>query len=157
MTTKVHKSLTYTAEIGAAICEALAEGKSLRAICRAKSMPAESTVRAWALDNVQGFAAQYARARELGYSRLAEDILRIADTPKVGTKTKKTEDGTETTTGDMIEHRRLQVDTRKWMLSKMLPKIYGDKLSLEGGGEGGALVVVVKDYTGRKKEDDAAG
>ena len=154
--TKVHKSLTFTPEIAAHICAELAEGKSLRAICRSKDQPAESTVRAWALDNVQGFAAQYARARELGYSRLAEEILRIADTPKVGTKTKTTKDGIEVTKGDMTDHRRLQVETRKWMLSKMLPKIYGDKLSLEGGGEGGALVVVVKDYTGRKKAGDGA-
>ena len=34
----------------------------------------------------------------------------------------------------MIEHRRLQVDTRKWMLSKMLPKVYGDKQQVEVTG-----------------------
>lgn len=148
----------YTPELAAKICAALTEGESLRAICRSASFPPESTVRAWALDNAGGtFSAQYSRARELGYSRLAEEILEIADTPKIGRKIKKNDELIEETIGDMIEHRRLQVDTRKWMLSKMLPKIYGDKLNLEGSGEGGALVVVVKDYTGRKKADDAAG
>jgi hypothetical protein len=34
----------------------------------------------------------------------------------------------------MIEHRRLKVDSRKWFLSKMLPKIYGDKLDLNHSG-----------------------
>lgn len=147
----------YSEEIANQICEALTEGKSLRSICKSPVFPAEPTVRAWALDNAGGtFSAQYSRAREIGYARLAEEILQIADTPKIGRKIKKTGEEIEETIGDMIEHRRLQVDTRKWMLSKMLPKIYGDKLNLEGSGEGGALVVVVKDYTGRKKADDAA-
>ena len=35
----------------------------------------------------------------------------------------------------MLGHRKLQIDTRKWMLSKMLPKIYGDKLELTGDKE----------------------
>ena len=146
---------SYTPEIASEICLMLSEGKSLRSICRKASFPTESTVREWALDNVNGFSAHYARAREIGYSRLAEEILTIADTPKLGKKIKKTDDGEETVIGDMVEHRKLQIDARKWMLSKMLPKVYGDKLSLEGGGEGGALMVVVKDYTGRKKEPDA--
>lgn len=125
----------YSQEVADTICKRLAGGESLRAICRDDGMPDESTVRAWALDNVEGFAPQYTRARELGYQRLAEEALEIADTPKLGVKTKINDKGEEETTeGDMIEHRRLQVDTRKWMLSKMLPKIYGDKLQTEVTG-----------------------
>lgn len=118
----------FAPEIAALICARLAEGKSLTAICKAASMPAESTVRAWAVDDVQGFAADYARAREIGYARLGDEILRIADTPQIGTKSVSKITGLEVTEGDMIEHRRLQVDARKWMLSKMLPKVYGDKM-----------------------------
>lgn len=125
---------TFTQEVANSICHRLAEGESLRAICEGEGMPAESTVRAWALDNVEGFAAHYARARELGYERLSEEILRIADTPVIGVKTTTKATGTETTEGDMIEHRRLQVDARKWMLAKMLPKRYGDKIQTEVSG-----------------------
>lgn len=82
---------------------------------------------------MQGFAAQYTRAREIGYDRLADELLKIADTPQHGVKTTTKATGTETTEGDMIEHRRLQVDARKWMLSKMLPKKYGDKMALTDG------------------------
>jgi hypothetical protein len=53
----------------------------------------------------------------------------IADTPQIGIKTVQKPSGTETTHGDMIEYRRLQVDTRKWLLSKVLPKVYGDRLT----------------------------
>ena len=121
----------YTPEIAIEICQRLSEGESLTSICKDEHIPANATVRSWALDNVEGFSAQYTRARELGYSLLAEEMMEIADTPVIGSKTTSKATGIETTEGDMIEHRRLQVDTRKWMLSKMLPKVYGDKLSLD--------------------------
>ncbi len=53
---------------------------------------------------------------------------------------KVTEKGTETRTGDMIQHRRLQVDARKWMLAKALPNIYGDKLTAEVTGKDGGPI-----------------
>lgn len=111
------------------ILKRLADGESLNAICKDADMPAESTVRSWALKDVEGFAAKYAHAREIGYDRLGEEILQIADTPQLGEiRTTKADGGEEVKYADMIEHRRLQVDARKWMLSKMLPKRYGDKI-----------------------------
>lgn len=93
-------------------------------------MPATSTVCLW-LAKHQEFSEQYARARDAQADALFDEILDIADTPLVGEKTKVTSDGkTETTTGDMIEHRRLQVDARKWMAGKLRPKKYGDKLDM---------------------------
>lgn len=85
---------------------------------------------------------------------MAEEIIEIANTPVIGQKTVSKATGLETTECDMIEHRRLQVDARKWYLSKVLPKVYGDKLDLNHSG---GVTVRVKDYTGRKKEegDDA--
>ncbi len=131
--------MAFNPAIADEICRRLAEGESLNAICKDDGMPAESTVRGWALDNVHGFGANYARAREIGYDRLAEEILRISDTPEVGViRTEKPDGGEEVKYADMIEHRRLRVDARKWMLSKMLPKKYGDKLEL--GGEVGVSV-----------------
>ena len=60
-----------------------------------------------------------------------DEILEIADTPQGGETTKVGPNGTETRIGDMIEHRRLQVDARKWILSKALPKTFGDKLAVD--------------------------
>ena len=54
---------TYTPEIAAEICEKISSGESLRSICKGSGMPPEATVRNWAMDDVNGFAAQYARAR----------------------------------------------------------------------------------------------
>ena len=41
---------------------------------------------------------------------------------------------------DVIAHKRVQIDTRKWMLSKMLPKVYGDKVVAEITGKDGAAL-----------------
>ena len=135
----------YTPELAHEICSRLTQGETLREICKSDDMPGESTVRLWALDDVkgvggEGFAAHYARARLIGYQSLFDQILEIADTPMEGTKTVVKSTGTETTTGDMIEHRRLQIDARKWMLSKALPKLYGDKLTTEVSGPDGGPI-----------------
>lgn len=140
----------YSAALAERICDQLMDGKSLNEICKAKDMPRESAIRMWVAADYMGFAANYSRARLIGYERLAEEILQIANTPVSGFKkvtkpiTYKDADGNinptgemleEITEGDMIEHRRLQVDTRKWILAKMLPKVYGDKQQVELTGK----------------------
>ena len=122
----------FSQETADRICARLAMGESLRAICRDEGMPAESTVRLWAVENTNGFAAQYARARDIGMDCIADEIIDIANTTEKGVKTVVKATGTETTEGDMIEHRRLKVDARKWYLSKLAPKKYGDRTTLAG-------------------------
>jgi len=38
----------------------------------------------------------------------------------------------EVTTGDMVERSKLMIDTRKWLLAKLMPKKYGDRTVLAG-------------------------
>lgn len=126
----------FSQEIADAICEALISGKSLRSICESDDMPPASTVCTW-LTQSEAFSEQYARAREAQADTLADEILFIADNTQEGTKVKETEKGVETWTGDMIEHRRLQVESRKWIAAKLKPKKYGDKFSAELSGPNG--------------------
>lgn len=131
---KPRQPVVYSDAIADEICARLAAGESLRSICEDEHMPDEKAVRYWVIDNQHDFAPQYARAREIGYERMAEEILEIANTPQIGQKTVRKATGLEISEGDMIEHRRLQVETRKWLLSKMLPKVYGDKQQVEHSG-----------------------
>lgn len=135
----------FTQEVADAICERLAGGESLRAICREEAMPGASTVLGWLREEALApFAEQYARARELGYQLLADEIIEIADTPLPGVeKTIKPNGDEETKEGDMLGHRKLQIDARKWMLSKMLPKVYGDKVTNEHTGPNGGPVQII--------------
>lgn len=116
----------YTLKIADEICERIADGESLRRICQDAHMPNKATVFKW-LSQHKSFHNQYARARETQADVLADEIVHIADTPMPGIKVKETEDGKrEVTTADMIEHRRLQIDARKWYASKLKPKVYGN-------------------------------
>lgn len=123
---------SYTAAVGDIICERLSQGESLNAICKEDAFPHASTVRTWVVNDEGGFAAKYARARDIGLDHLAQEIIDIADTTEIGTKTVSKATGIETTEGDMTDHRRLRIEARKWYLSKLAPKKYGDKLELSG-------------------------
>lgn len=132
---------TYSQEIADAICRELADGKSLREVCRMDGMPPESTVRLWALDDREGFAAQYARAREIGYYAMADDLLEIADDGRNDWMERNGDDAPGwQVNGEHLQRSRLRVDTRKWMLSKVLPKVYGERLKHEGSGENGEFI-----------------
>ena len=109
------------------ICERIENGESLRSVCDDKDIIPRITFFEW-LDEDKEKTNQYIRATESRADKIFEEILVIADTPQMGIRTKITEKGTETIKGDMIEHRRLQVDARKWILAKMMPKKYGDKI-----------------------------
>lgn len=128
----------YTPEIAEAICVRLSAGETLRAICRDHGVPPESTVRGWALDDVQGFSARYAKARSIGLDIWAEELITLADTPQIGEEIEESDDGKRTVRRrDMLGHRRLQVDTRKWLLCKLAPHKYGDLTRTELTGAGG--------------------
>ncbi|WP_325052321.1 terminase small subunit-like protein [Sinorhizobium meliloti] len=126
----------WGAETREKLLEKLSIGKSLREICSAEGMPSESLVRKWVMKD-EDFGAQYARAREAGMEALADEILQIADSQEGDVIT--TEDGREIVNHDAIQRARLRVDTRKWLMSKIAPKKYGDRLDLNHSGSIGAL------------------
>lgn len=78
---------------------------------------------------------QYARAKADCLECMADEIIEIADESRRGVKTTTKADGTtETVEGDMVERTRLQIDSRKWLLSKLAPKKYGDKVDVQHAG-----------------------
>ena len=131
---------TYTQEVGDEICRRLAEGDTVEAICRDPRMPPASTVRLWAADDrgseengAPGFAAAYARARSVGLQKLADELISISDADYTGP------DGFVDNAA--VQKARLMSDNRKWLLSKMLPKQFGDKVTQEITGEDGGAVI----------------
>lgn len=94
----------------------------------------------------------YNYARECRADVLFEEIVTIADTPMEGTKIKETPKGTIVETGDMTDHRKLQIDARKWVVAKMQPKKYGDKLDVTSDGAAIAAPVIKIGY--KTSEED---
>ena len=133
----------FSQELFDNICKQLEDGKSLRAICLQHGMPNKSTFLRW-LDGKtdlgisdaerQTLCDQYARACEDGIELLADEMLEIADDTSRDTIT--TEGGNETANHEWIARSRLMVDVRKFLLSKRLPKKYGDssKVDVTSGG-----------------------
>jgi hypothetical protein len=132
----------YDAEaIKPIICDKLANGQSLRAICAEPDMPAASTVFLWLSDDA-AFSEQYARAREAQADALFDEILEIADDGSNDWMERKDKDDANIgwrENGEAIRRSALRVDARKWMAAKLQPKKYGDKLDLNHSGHVGHL------------------
>lgn len=140
--------ITYTPELAAEICERLASGESLRSICKSAHMPDEKAVRYWAAQPDHPFSEHYIRAREIGYLAMADEILEIADDGSNDWMEREGKNGEPAfvLNGEHVQRSRLRVDTRKWVLAKMLPKVFGDKQVLEHTGkDGGAIEIADSD------------
>ncbi len=127
---------TYTEKVGTIICDRIANGESLRSIARDPKLPGRETIYRWR-DKNSAFDKQYTRAREMLYEGWADEIIEIADdsTTDLVTKTGRNGATYEAVDQEHIQRSRLKVDTRKWLLSKLLPKQYGDRVEVEHGGE----------------------
>lgn len=93
-------------------------------------MPQWRTVYGWISANGD-FAARIARARELGFDAIAEEALEISNTPMVGEETEDDGEKVKTKRGDMLGHRKLQVETRLKLLAKWCPAKYGEKRAID--------------------------
>jgi len=125
----------YSSAIAQEICEGLAEGTPLREICRRDHMPEWRTVYDW-MRRDEALSTSIAHARDIGYDKMAEECLQIADTPVEGRKIVETEDGKVMyTREDMLGHRKLQIETRLKLLAKFNPKKYGDRAILAGDAD----------------------
>jgi hypothetical protein len=144
----------YSEALGKQICEEMIAGRSLRSICDDDWCPAISNVCNWLVNNKE-FQEQYARAREAQAEILADEIIQLADECREGTKTKVTDKGTEIYTGDMVERSRLQVDARKWVAARLLPKKYGDKVAVTDPDGNQAVVRVLIEHVGHQGKASA--
>lgn len=105
-----------TPELRAAILERISRGESLRRICQDKDLVSCDTWLKWCAEKPD-LAEQYARARERQAEHYASEIIEIADT------------------AEDAQIARLQIDARKWVASKLLPKVYGERQEIEHSGK----------------------
>jgi hypothetical protein len=155
---------SFTPEIAREICERLAAGETLRAICRDERMPARSTVHCWIVENHEGFADQYARARDTGLDEIADEIIEISDD---GTNdTYRDDEGNMKVDADVLGRSKIRVDSRKWYLSKMAPKRYGERTTIagdpdapllpEGSGDSAAVLSAILAAARERKAGDGS-
>lgn len=122
---KIGRPSSYVQEVADDICMLLAQGESLRKICERPGMPTRQTIFNW-LDENKEFFDQYARARESQADFLLEELLEISDLA----------------TPEDVNVAKLRVDARKWFITKVAPKKYGDRVTQEISGVGGNPVQI---------------
>lgn len=141
---KVGRPSGYSQEIADRICAELADGKSLRSICKADDMPSSVTVYSW-LRIFPEFLKQYTRSKEDAADAFAEDILDIADEATNDWMAVNDPDNPGYRyNGEAVNRSRLRVDARKWVAARLKPKKYGDRVSTElTGADGKDLIPAV--------------
>jgi hypothetical protein len=117
----------YGDALALAICERLADGESLKAICEDENMPARTTVYKWIVEDTDGFADKYARAREAQQDTAVDDLADVAQATLEGKRDPQA--------------ARVYADIIKWRAAQLHPKKYGNKTTVENTGpDGGPLV-----------------
>ncbi len=127
----------FTHLLADAICLRIADGESLRSICRDETMPAKSTVMAWLADDAhQEFRTKYALAREIQADGFVDEMVEIADDgsndwmeKNFGEETRWVENG------EALRRSQLRILTRQWIAEKLKPKKYGNKVDLNVDGK----------------------
>lgn len=136
--TDIGRPSIYSEELAKAICERIATGESVLQICRDTTMPAPRTVYLWLLDvDKKDFVELYTKAREIQAEVMHDELTDIADDGSNDWMEIETASGRMMTVPDheYINRSRLRVDTRKWIIARMNPKKYGEKLDLTSGGK----------------------
>ena len=126
----------YTEELGKEICQRIASGETVLSISKDPDMPASSSIYLWLLDeNKKEFSENYAQARMAQADYYFDQLIEIADDKTKDDIDFEREDGSVTSlpNKEHMARSRLRVDTRKWYLSKVLPKKFGDKLDVTSG------------------------
>lgn len=107
----------FTQELAQEICDRLAEGETLKHICEDDDKPAVGTICRW-IGEKPAFRELYERARESQCEFFLEEILEIGDE--------------EPEFHHHVGWARNRIDARKWAMSKLAVRRYGDKTILAG-------------------------
>jgi transposase-like protein len=117
-----------TPENAQAICSMIEQGLGIVEIARRLGFRQHSSITDWIRDDREknggaGIAVKYARAQEARWASMADEILALADDRSYMGRPDA---------AAIVQQQRLAVDTRKWLLSKMLPRQFGDKIEISG-------------------------
>lgn len=136
--------MPYSREIADQVLAEMAEGKSLKEICRThreagEDWPAPATFRLWVVNDTDGLADRYARAREAQGMHWADEILEAADdaTNDWVERVNRRGETERAVDREHIQRSALRVDARKWLLAKLHPQLYGERVAHQALGKDG--------------------
>ena len=149
--TKVNlgRPTNYSEDLANKICVEMVSGSSLRSICRQENMPVLASVFRWIRD-ITEFREQYILAMEQRTFALGEELLDIADD-----SVSEVNNADPKASGAVAQSMKLRVETRKWIMSKMQPKKYGDTFDMTTKGDKltSGNTIVFQDFSKPKEEN----
>ena len=106
-------TIHYSPELGKKICDGMAAGRTLVGVCKEPGMPHRDSVYRW-LNSNEEFYDMYTRARRIGLDHMIDDVIEIAD---------NLDESSPSFVKGLGMKAKLQVDSRKWYICKVAPKI----------------------------------
>lgn len=132
----------YTEDKASLVLAMMTEGMSIKKICETPGLPDPRTIYRWLSAN-ETFRQNYAKAQIDRATVFAEEILEISDDSSDDILV----DGDRISPNSVsVSRDKLKVDTRKWLMSRLDPKRYGDKITQEHTGADGGPVQFVTIY-----------
>ncbi|MCH5285599.1 MAG: helix-turn-helix domain-containing protein [Akkermansiaceae bacterium] len=132
---KPGRPCAYTAKVGAAVCELIADGASRREAARVLNIP-RRTLEAW-LERKPEFKARYEVAAQARLYLMEERLLELSE--EAARVAQEAQDASLARV--RLEAIKMEMDAVKWQLCKLLPRKYGDKSQMEISGKDGASLL----------------
>jgi len=128
--------MAYSGKVAKQILERVMLSQGIAEIGRDPNMPDKATIFRWLADN-DDFCDRYTRAKAVCADHMEEEILDIADNSANDYMERQNADGTtyEVVNSEHINRSRLRIESRKWLMSKLKPKKYGDRVNLDHGAQ----------------------
>ena len=132
--------MAYSKACKERLLERIAEGELLTEICKEKGMPQRKTIWKWRADDPE-FEKMYQMAREMCVEKRVEEIFSIGDDSTYDVMGQNPLTGEPIYDHEHINRSKLKCENRKWYASKVVPKLYGEKVQQEISGKNGAPLV----------------
>ena len=144
----------YTKDLADEIIQRIVEGESLRRICNDDHVPTKGAVLGWVAEEREDFSDRYIKAMNIRAHGWADEMMDIADDAANDYMESLDKNGDEylKLNSEHINRSRLRIDTRKFMLSKLLPQKYGDKIEPESEDAQSITSITYEEIDARKSQ-----
>jgi hypothetical protein len=133
----VGRPTLFSLGLATLICERIANGETLKAICAESEMPSQSSVFLWLSQNPE-FSEMYARAREASADVLVEEAREIADDGSADYVVRSRDGKVELAVQhEHISRSKLRIEQRRWEAARRKPRAYGERRHADQSGSTG--------------------
>lgn len=111
-------------ETTAMLCKRVSEGESMRKICKDVDMPSVATFLRWVHDDSE-IGMMYKAALQMRAAAMAEDLKEHCDELE----------NEKDISSERVQAMKVVINTKQWIMSRLLPKVYGDHKTIEHTGD----------------------